>query len=139
MSRVRIAAVISAALAVIAAIHATPYSVIAKDAPAKQAPAEAKAKGRVPPHFAKLDLTNDQKTRIYAIQDDYDDRIEALEAQIAELRIQRDSEIESVLSAGQRSDLKKILEEAKIERIQRSRETEAAKKAYEAAKKKAGK
>lgn len=137
MSRVRVAAVVSAALAVVAGAFSSPYSVIAKDAPAAKVPAEAKARGRVPPHFAKLDLTSDQKTRIYAIQDQYEDRIDDLLAQIEELRVQRDSEVESVLSAGQRTELKKYLEEAKVERAQRTRETEAAKKAYEAARKKA--
>ncbi len=137
MSRVRVAGVVSGALALIAAVFPSPYSVVAEDVPAAKAPADAHSRGRVPPHFAKLDLTSDQKTRIYAIQDQYDDRIDALLAEIEELRVQRDSEVESVLSAGQRSDLKGFLEHARIDRMARSKEAEAARKAYEAMKKKA--
>lgn len=137
MSRVRVAGVVSGALAIIAAAFPSPFSVVAEDIPAAKAPADANGRGRVPPHFAKLDLTSDQKARIYVIQDQYDDRIDALLAEIEELRVQRDSEVESVLSAGQRSDLKGMLDQAKIDRIARSKETEAARKAYEAMKKKA--
>jgi Spy/CpxP family protein refolding chaperone len=138
MSRVRVAAVISAALSVIAGVSPAPYSVLAKDEPAAKAANGAGTK-RVPPYFAKLDLTGDQKNRIYTIQDQYEGKIDALLAEIEHLKSQRDSEIESVLSAGQRSELKKLLDEAKVDRIQRSKETEAAKKAFEAMKKKAEK
>jgi len=139
MSRVRVAAVVSAALAIVAGVFPSPFSVIAKDAPAAKAGGQSDGPNRVPQHFGKLELTSDQKTRIYAIQDQYDDRIDALLKEIEDLKLQRESEIESVLSAGQRSELKKILDQAKVERIQRSRETEAAKKAYEALKKKSEK
>ena len=138
MSRLRVAAVISAALAVIAGVYPSPYSLLAKDEPAAKA-ANGGGTKRVPPHFAKLDLTGDQKNRIYTIQDQYEGKIDALLAEIEHLKLQRDSEIESVLSAGQRSELKKLLDEAKVDRIQRSKETEAAKKAFEAMKKKAEK
>ncbi len=137
MSRVRIAVVVAGALAIAAGAASTPFALVANDAPAVKAGVDAKSRGRVPAHFAKLDLTSDQKTRIYAIQDQYDGRIDELLAEIEELRVQRDSEIESVLSAGQRGELKKFLDQAKIDRVQKARETEAAKKAYEAAKKKA--
>ncbi|QDT52485.1 hypothetical protein Pan44_04970 [Caulifigura coniformis] len=139
MSRVRVAAVVSAALAVVAGVFPSPFSVIAKDAPAAKPGAQSDGPRRVPQHFGKLDLTGDQKTRIYAIQDQYEHRIDALLKEIEDLKLQRDGEIESVLSAGQRSELKKILDQAKVERVQRSRETEAAKKAYDAIKKKAEK
>ena len=138
MSRLRVAAVISAALAVIAGVYPSPYSVIAKDEPAAKA-GEDSATRRVPPHFAKLDLTGDQKNRIYTIQGQYEGKIDDLLEEVELLRRQRDSEIESVLSAGQRSELKKLLDDAKIDRVARSKETEAAKKAFEAAKKKAAK
>ncbi|OAI53015.1 hypothetical protein AYO47_05715 [Planctomyces sp. SCGC AG-212-M04] len=130
----RVAAVISAALVIIAGVSLSPYSVIAKDEPAAKA-GEGGSR-RVPPHFAKLDLTGEQKNRIYTIQEQYDGKIDALLAEIEQLKVQRDGEIESVLSAGQRAELKKFLDEAKVDRVQRSKETEAAKKAYEAMKKK---
>jgi Spy/CpxP family protein refolding chaperone len=104
----------------------------AADPPATKPPVEIKLRGRVPSNYGKLDLTSDQKTRIYAIQNEYDLKIEALEAQLAELRQQRDVQIESVLSAGQRTELKKIQDEANAERARKAAE---AKKAAEAAKK----
>lgn len=138
MSRLRVAAVISAALAIIAGIYPTPYSVIAKDEPAAKA-GEGSGTRRVPPHFAKLDLTGDQKNRIYTIQEQYEGKIDALLAEVEQIKLQRDNEIESVLSKGQRTELKKILDEAKADRVARGKETEAAKKAYDAMKKKAEK
>lgn len=96
MSRLRVAAVISAALAIIAGISPVPYSVIAKDEPAAKA-GEGSGTRRVPSHFAKLDLTGDQKNRIYTIQDQYDEKIDALLAEVEHLKLQRDGEIESVL------------------------------------------
>jgi len=133
MSRLRVTAVVTTALAIIAGVHPLPYSVVAKDEAAARS---GDGPRRVPPHFAKLDLTGDQKNRIYAIQEQYDGKIDALLAEVERIKQQRDSEIESVLSAGQRADLKKLLDEAKIERVQRSKETETAKKAFEAMKKK---
>src|SRR5215203_5747226 len=98
MSRLRVAAVISAALAIIAGVDPSVTSVlIAKDEPAAKA-ADGTGPRRVPPHFAKLDLSGDQKTRIYTIQEQYDGRIDALLAEIEQIKLQRDSEIESVLS-----------------------------------------
>ena len=138
MSRLRVAAVISAALAIIAGVYPSPYSVIAKDEPAAKA-ADGSGTRRVPPHFAKLDLTGDQKTRIYAIQEQHDGKIDALLAEVEQIKLQRDNEIESVLSAGQRTELKKLLDEAKADRVAKSKETETAKKVYEAMKKKAEK
>jgi hypothetical protein len=134
MSRLRVAAVLSAAMAIIAGVHPVPYSVLAKDEPATSS-----SMRRVPPHFAKLDLTGDQRTRIYTIQEQYDGKIDALLAEVEQLKRQRDGEIESVLSKGQREELKKHLDEAKIDRVARNRETEQAKKTYEALKKKAEK
>lgn len=137
MSRARVAAVISASLAVIATVFPTPFSVVAQEPPAAKAPGEPKVRGRVPMYYGKLDLTSDQKTQIYSIQNQYDGRIDDLLAQIEELRIQRDSEIETVLSAGQRADLKKVLDEVQSERDLKRKEAEAARKAAEAMKKKA--
>jgi tRNA(Ile)-lysidine synthetase-like protein len=138
MSRLRVAAVLSAVLAITVGIDPVPDSALAKDEPAAKA-AEGSGTRRVPPHFAKLDLTGDQKTRIYAIQDQYDGKIDALLEEVEQLKRQRDGDIETVLSAGQRKELKKLLDEAKIDRVARNRETEAAKKTYEALKKKAEK
>lgn len=43
---------------------------------------EDKPKGRLPNNFAKLELTTAQRTRIYAIQADYEPKIDELAEQI---------------------------------------------------------
>jgi Spy/CpxP family protein refolding chaperone len=136
MSRAKVAAVVFSVFAVSAALVPLVRPVAAQEAAAAKAAGQPKVRGRVPMYYGQIDLTSNQKTQIYAIQDQYDGRIDDLLTQIEELRVQRDSEIESVLSAGQRAELKKLLDEAKVERVQKQKELESAKKAIEAAKKK---
>lgn len=70
-----------------------------------------KPRGRVPNHYGKLGLTNDQKEKIYAIQANYRDQINALQEQINELQQEEASEIYLVLSDVQKESLRKILAE----------------------------
>ena len=70
-----------------------------------------KPRGRVPNHYGKLGLTNDQKEEIYAIQTNYRDQIAALQAQINELQQEQAAEIYLVLSDLQKNSLNKILSE----------------------------
>ncbi len=85
--------------------------------PVKATPAEAKAdgakKGRLPANYGKLGLTDAQKTKIYGIQGQYDDQLEALEKQIEALKGKRDVEVETVLSEDQRKILKNLVDAAK--------------------------
>jgi hypothetical protein len=68
----------------------------------------AKIKGKLPPLWAKIGLSDAQKQDVYKIQAKYGTEIEKLEAKIAELKTTRDKEMKAVLS----DDQKKALEAA---------------------------
>jgi TolA-binding protein len=93
---------------------------MAQDAkPAKPAAAAEKAadpapkKGRLPDNYGKLALNDTQKEKIYGIQGSYADKIDALEAQIANLKGKRDQEIEAVLTEDQKKILKSLTDASK--------------------------
>lgn len=67
-------------------------------------------KGRLPPQYGKLGLTDPQKTKIYAVQGKYEDQLDALEKQISDLKAKRDHEVETVLTDDQRKILKALVE-----------------------------
>ena len=82
----------------------------AKEAPGKAAP--GKAKGRLPPQYGKLNLTDAQRDQIYAIQGRFKEQIEQLEKQLKEAQAKEDTEIEGVLTAEQKTQLDALLEAA---------------------------
>jgi len=73
---------------------------------------EAK-KGRLPANFGKLGLTDPQKTKIYGIQNSYDDQLDELQAKIDALKAKRDHEVEAVLTEDQRKILKNLVDSNK--------------------------
>ena len=88
---------------------------------------------RVPPGYAKLGLTDQQKERLYKIQAEYYPKIHDLEKKADDLRARREKEFESVLTAPQ----KRLLADAE----QKKKAAAEAKKAAAvkaAAKEKAG-
>lgn len=84
--------------------------------PGESETAETKPRGRLPNHFGKLGISEEQRTRIYSIQADYDERIDDLLSQIEELVANRDSDINAVLTEGQRARLRELREEARNRR-----------------------
>ncbi|WP_339729302.1 hypothetical protein [uncultured Gimesia sp.] len=68
-----------------------------------------KSKGRVPPHYGKLDLTQEQKDKIYSIKANYKSQIDSLKKQLAELNKKQKTECETVLTSEQKTKLAKIL------------------------------
>ncbi len=84
----------------------------------EQAPERAKPRGRLPNHFGKLGVSEEQRTRIYELQAQYGEQIEALLMQIEELRSQRDAEVEQQLTDSQRSRLQELRTEAAERRKQ---------------------
>jgi hypothetical protein len=68
----------------------------------------AKVKGKLPPLWAKIGLSDAQKQDIYKVQAKYGTEIEKLEAKIAELKTTRDKEMKAILT----DDQKKALEAA---------------------------
>lgn len=71
----------------------------------------AKPRGRVPNHYGKLGLTDEQRLEIYSIQAKYRAQISALQEQINEIQQEEASEIYLVLSDVQKESLRNILAE----------------------------
>ena len=82
---------------------------------------------RVPPGYARLDLTEAQKEALYKIQAKYYPQIQALEKQVEELRDKREAECEAVLKPAQ----KKKLQERESERKAAAKAKRAARDAEE--------
>ena len=57
---------------------------------------------RVPPGYAKLGLTDQQKEKIYKIQAEYYPQIQSLEKQVDAVRAKREKEFEAVLTREQK-------------------------------------
>ena len=77
-----------------------------KDDPKKD---DVKAKGMLPQNWGKLGLSEDQMQQVYKIQGKYNGDIDKLEAQIKELKAQRDKEMKAVLTPEQKKRLEEIL------------------------------
>jgi Spy/CpxP family protein refolding chaperone len=71
----------------------------------------ARVRGQLPPNWSKLGLTDQQRQKAYTIQAKYDKEIEALEAQIRELRQKERTELASVLTDEQKKRLRDLLSE----------------------------
>lgn len=73
---------------------------------------DKKAKNKqLPQNYGKLGLSDEQKKKIYAIQDEYGDKINDLTKQLEALRKKQREEMAAVLTDEQRQELKKILSE----------------------------
>jgi Spy/CpxP family protein refolding chaperone len=70
--------------------------------------AQEKPTGRLPPGFAKLGLSDEQKQKIYKIQAEYQSKIQALRAQIKKLEEEERTQIFSVLTPGQKELYRKL-------------------------------
>jgi Spy/CpxP family protein refolding chaperone len=80
-----------------------------------------KSRGRLPAGYGRLDLKDDQKEKIYAIQANYQTRIDELEARLAALKQERDAEIEGVLTEEQKQKLAAADEEKKQKAAERKK------------------
>lgn len=82
--------------------------------------AKAEAKGtkkaasgdRLPANYGKLGVSEDQRKKLYEIQNKYDDQIAVLQKQIADLRAKEKSELEAVLTPEQKKSLQAANEES---------------------------
>jgi len=70
---------------------------------------KTKGKGQLPPNWSKLGLSDEQKSKIYSIRADYKGKIEALEAQVKQLKEQEGSELAKILTQPQKDRLKEIV------------------------------
>ena len=64
--------------------------------------------GRLPNHFGKLKLKDEQREKIYKIQARYTDKITKLRKELESLRAKADSESKKILTKAQRRDLAKL-------------------------------
>ena len=71
-------------------------------------PSPDRRRVRLPNNYAQLMLSEQQRQRIYALQLEYGEKIEQLEAQLAELRQNRDQACAAVLTEAQRKKLAEI-------------------------------
>ncbi|VAX41208.1 hypothetical protein MNBD_PLANCTO02-336 [hydrothermal vent metagenome] len=79
-----------------------------KAATRKTATKKAKHSHRLPRYFGKIGISAEQKGNIYKIQEKYHSKIDDLKKQLAALKKKEMSEIETTLSANQKSALKKL-------------------------------
>ncbi len=82
-----------------------------------------KSKGRVPPHYGKLNLSKEQRNKIYEIKSGYKTQLDSLKKQLAELTKKQNSDCEGVLTASQKSTLDKILADVAAKRAASKKST----------------
>lgn len=102
-----------------------------KTTPAGAATTKAPAR-RLPTYYGQVGLQASQRESIYALQDKYGTQIDALIRQVETLRQQRDKEIEAVLNAEQRAELKRLTAAAAAARQQKAAKKSSAEASPEA-------
>ena len=68
---------------------------------------------RLPANYGKIGVSEEQRKKIYEIQNKFEAQIESLEKQIAELKAKQVAEVESILTAEQKKALQSAIEESK--------------------------
>lgn len=58
--------------------------------------------GVLPANWGRLELSVEQKKKVYTIQDDYRKKIDDLERQLSEMKARRDKDLEAVLTEEQK-------------------------------------
>jgi cell division protein ZapA (FtsZ GTPase activity inhibitor) len=87
--------------------------------PAKTKKAKRRGADHLPPFFKGV-VTDDQKEKIYAIQDEYDPKLKALKEQLKSLIVERDAKLDAVLTADQKSKVEAKRAEAEAKRAQKA-------------------
>lgn len=80
-----------------------------------------KSKGRVPPHYGKLNLSTEQRGKILKIQASYKSQMDSLKKQLADLNSKRKAECKTILTPQQKSSLEKHLSDAVSKRAARNK------------------
>lgn len=78
----------------------------------KGAKKTAKSGDRLPANYAKIGVSEEQRKKIYELQNKYDDQVAALQKQIADLREKEKADVEAILTPEQRTALKAANEES---------------------------
>ncbi len=74
--------------------------------------AKAKANNRLPFYFGKLGVDEDQRKKLYAVQDSYEAKLAALRKEMKDLLKQRDAEMQELLTPGQKLRLNELKAQA---------------------------
>ena len=82
----------------------------------KTAGKRGRVQRRLPVYFAKLELTEEQRDKVYEIDAKYRPQIQELQEQMKSLRAQRTSESVGVLTKAQKRTLKDLRQQAKQKR-----------------------
>jgi hypothetical protein len=72
---------------------------------------EGRLRGQLPQNWSKLGLSDKQKQDTYAIQNKYDKEVDALMAQVRDLRAKEKIELDAILTADQKKRLREIITE----------------------------
>lgn len=67
-----------------------------------------KSRGQLPQNWSKLGLSEEQKTKIYAIQANYKAKVEKLQKEIADLKEKETKERVAVLTEQQKTRLREL-------------------------------
>src|SRR5690242_4707846 len=73
-----------------------------------KADASTPDKNRLPSNYGKLSLTDEQRTKLYEVQDQYEPELSDLQARLAEIRKKRDAELQKLLTPEQRTRLEEL-------------------------------
>jgi len=76
----------------------------------------------LPNYFGKIGVSDEQREKLYGVQDDYTAKIEPLQKQIKALLKERDAAMEDMLTAGQKLRLKELRQEARARAAEKSKE-----------------
>jgi hypothetical protein len=75
----------------------------------KDPPTTTRVRGQLKPGWRQLGLSDEQKNAVYKVQTEYGAKIDALEAQIKELKQKQEQEEFKALTDAQKARLKEIL------------------------------
>ncbi len=95
--------------------------------PAAEKNEDAKPRGRLPAYFAAV-VNQEQREKIYGIQESYRAKIETLQKQLTTLIAERDKAIDTVLTPEQLKEVSKKREEAQKKREAGAKKEETAPK-----------
>jgi|GEM_PF-6795680 len=106
--------VVAIALSFLAISGTAAHAQATSKAQTKKAAAKAEpGVRRLPPGYGQLELTDEQREKVYGVQEKYATDLAKLNQQIAELRAKISSESEAVLTPAQRTQLNRNRAEAK--------------------------
>jgi TolA-binding protein len=69
---------------------------------------ETRVRGVLPQYFGKISLSDEQKQKIYKIQNEYSDRIDELEKKIEEMKAERNGKYMKELTKAQKERLDEL-------------------------------